>query len=102
MLPEEQTRAQPFEADLIVEADLSRASQSDELADTIDYGALIALVTKIISTERHQLLERVAGRILEETLRTPGVEAAEVVVRKLRPPVPQDVAHSAVRLRRQC
>ena len=42
-LPEEQDRAQPFEVDLDVEADLAaRPGRSDDLADTVDYGAVAA------------------------------------------------------------
>src|SRR5581483_9227757 len=40
VLPEEQVRAQPFEVDLTVEADLRAAGRSDDLADTLDYGAI--------------------------------------------------------------
>ncbi len=36
VLPEEKARRQPFEVDLDVHADLSTASASDDLADTID------------------------------------------------------------------
>ena len=41
--PREQDRAQPFEVDLDVEADLSVAGASDHLPDTVDYGALAAV-----------------------------------------------------------
>ena len=41
-LPEERERAQPLEIDLDVEADLAPAGWSDVLADTIDYGVLLA------------------------------------------------------------
>ncbi len=40
VLPEEQERPQPFEVDLDLEVDLRRAGRSDDLADTVDYGAV--------------------------------------------------------------
>ena len=41
---EEQERPQPFEIDFDVDTDVSTAGQTDDLADTIDYGALIGVV----------------------------------------------------------
>ena len=48
-LPEEQSRAQPFEIDLDVEADLRPAGVSDALHDTVDYGALAHAVERIVT-----------------------------------------------------
>jgi dihydroneopterin aldolase len=96
VLPEEQARAQPFEIDLDVEADLSRAAASDALEDTVDYGALAASVERVVTTERYALLERLAGRIAEVVLADPRVTAVTVTVRKLRPPLPVMVDHVAV------
>jgi len=50
VLPEEKARRQPFEVDMDVHADLGAASLSDDLADTVDYGALCALVAGIADT----------------------------------------------------
>ena len=65
VLPEEQTRAQPFAVDLELTADLGPAGDSDDLADTIDYGAVIDAVVRVVQTERYQLLERLAVRFLK-------------------------------------
>ena len=65
-LPEEQDRAQPFEIDLDVEADLSVAGASDHLADTVDYGAVAAVVAAVVGGERFRLLERLAERVADE------------------------------------
>ena len=40
VLPEEQARAQPFAVDIVAWLDMTAAQESDELADTVDYGAL--------------------------------------------------------------
>lgn len=101
VLPEEQVRAQPFEVDLDVECDLSAAGASDALDDTLDYGEIASTVERIVATERHQLLERVAQRIADDVLAHDARVAAVVVtVRKLRPPVPVDLATAAVRITR--
>lgn len=98
VLPEEQTRAQPFGVDLELSADLGPAGDSDDLGDTIDYGAVIDAVVRLVQTERYQLLERLAARIAvvcREDVRVTGVT---VTVRKLRPPVPASVESVGVRI----
>ncbi len=81
--------------------DARLAGAKDQLDDSVNYAVPIELVHRVISSEQHQLLERVATRICEEVLTLPAVDAVDVVVRKLRPPVPQDVASTAVRLHRR-
>ena len=100
VLPEERERSQPFEFDIDVYTDLADAAASDDLADTVDYGTLCALVAGIADNERFELLERFAGRVAEALLATGPVDAVTVVVRKLRPPVPEDLDTSGVRIHR--
>ena len=99
-LPEEQERRQPFEVDLDVAADLSISGASDELDDTIDYGALCSSVEAVVTGERFVLMERLAQRIAEVVLVDRRVTAVTVTVRKLRPPVPQHLETSGIRIRR--
>ncbi len=101
VLPEEQARPQPLEVDLDVEADLAAAGASDALEDTVDYGALCSVVERVVSAERFSLLERLAARVAEVVLADDRVEAVTVSVRKLRPPVPQQLATSGVRIVRR-
>jgi len=100
-LPEEQLRPQPLEIDLDVVADLAEAGRSDALEDTVDYGALCELVERVVTTERFQLLERLSARLAEVVLNDRRVEEVTVSVRKLRPPVPQQLATSGVRITRR-
>jgi dihydroneopterin aldolase len=100
VLPEERERAQPFEIDLDVEADLSSAGGTDDLHDTIDYGRLCADVSAVADKEQFGLLERFAQRVAEVVLADPKVDAVTVTVRKMRPPVPQHLDSSGVRIRR--
>lgn len=99
-LPAERERAQPFEVDIDLEVDLRKAGSTDSLNDTVNYAHIVGMVDRIIREERHDLLERVAARISEELLGNSLVAAVEVAVRKLRPPVPVDVATTGVRIRR--
>jgi dihydroneopterin aldolase len=100
VLPEERERAQPFEIDFDVVADLRAAGTSDALGDTIDYGALVDAAEKVVTKESWLLLERVAQRIAEELLRFDRVDAVNVTIRKLRPPLANDVNTSAVSITR--
>jgi dihydroneopterin aldolase len=100
LLPEEQLRAQPFEVDLDVELDLGPAGASDHLRDTLDYGELADAVARVVAGDRCALLERLAERIAEEVGADPRVKSVSVAVRKLRPPVPVDVASAGVRITR--
>ena len=98
VLPEEKVCRQP--RDLDVYADLTAALITDDLADTVDYGTLCALVACIADRESFDLMERFASRVAEDVLATSGVEAVTVAVRKLRPPVPEDLTTSGVRIHR--
>jgi dihydroneopterin aldolase len=102
LLPEERERAQPFEVDLDIDADFRDAGQSDDLADTIDYGALSVAVAGVVGGEHADLLEHLAQRIATTVLDLAGPRARSVTVtlRKLRPPVPVDMASAAVRITR--
>ena len=97
-LPEERKRAQPFEVDVDLEADLEPAGHSDVLADTLDYGPLAAAIERVVAQERYALLERLAQRIAEELCLDPRVTRVTVSVRKLRPPVAVDLATAGVRI----
>lgn len=97
-LPEERERRQPLEVDLDLSADLTRATTSDELDDTVDYGAVCEIVERVVTEEQFTLLERLAGRIAEVVLTDPRVQEVTVAVRKLRPPVPQQLDTAGVRL----
>ena len=99
VLAEEQTRAQPFAIDVVLSVDLSSASSSDELGDTVDYGEVTGVVAGIVEGEHFALLERLAGRIVEVVLGLDDrIGAVDVTVTKLRPPVPSDLSSAAVRL----
>ena len=99
-LPEEQDRRQPYEFDVDIVADLP-ATATDVLADTIDYGAVLARIEAVTRDESFQLFERMAQRVAEAVMLDDRIEEVTIEVRKLRPPVPQDVASSGMRLTRR-
>ena len=100
-LPEEHERPQPLELDVDVAADLRAAGDSDRLEDTIDYAALCDAAVGVFAGGHIVLLEAAAHRVAEAVRAVDGrITGVTVVVRKLRPPVPHDLATSAVRVER--
>jgi len=100
VLPEEQTRPQPFEVDLELVVDLAVAGKSDDLDDTVDYAAVCEAVSRVVSSEQYQLLERLAERIAEVCTSDPRVQSVVVEVRKVQPPVRAMLQHVGVRIER--
>jgi dihydroneopterin aldolase len=100
LLPEERTRSQPFELDLDLEVEMAAAVASDDLADTVDYGAVIKAASAIVAGPPHDLLESLAGAIADAVLGHAQVVSVTVTVRKLEPPVAEQVTSTGVRLTR--
>jgi 7,8-dihydroneopterin aldolase/epimerase/oxygenase len=101
VLPEERQRAQPFSLDLDLWLDLDPASDSDDLDDTADYGSLAALAASTVSDRSYRLLEALAGAVADQLLDADDrVAKVAVTVRKLRPPVPLDLASAGVTIER--
>ena len=101
VLPEERERAQPFSLDVVAWVDLTAAQRSDSLADTVDYGALAQAAVEVVEQRSFQLLEALAGQLADVLLTSdPRLQAVEVTVRKLRPPLALQVASTGVRVLR--
>ncbi len=101
VLPEERDRPQPFEVDADVLVDLSPAGASDELADTVDYGAVADRIVATVAGSHRALLEALATEAADAVLGVDGrITRVTLSVRKLRPPLPVDVATVGVRVTR--
>jgi dihydroneopterin aldolase len=102
VLPFEREADQPLELDLDLAVDLAAAGASDDLGDTVDYGAVCDAVAAAVGEGHVALLERLAARVVDAVLAVdPAIAAVTVAVRKLRPPVPHDLATSGVRIVRE-
>ncbi|HET9771982.1 MAG TPA: dihydroneopterin aldolase [Acidimicrobiia bacterium] len=100
VLPEEQSRPQPFEVDVELSVDTGAAGRSDALSDTVDYDALTGRIVAIIEAGGLSLLEALASRMADACRADPRVTAVVVTVKKLHPPIPAHVGHVAVRIER--
>ncbi len=103
VLAEEKTRPQPFEIDLDLSVDLAVAAVSDDLPDTVDYGAVAERVVEIVAGPfSFDLLEAMAGAIAEAALASDlRVTAVTVHLRKLEPPIDADIGSVGVRITRR-
>lgn len=88
VLAEETENGQDFLVDVELILDLEKASKSDDLADTVDYGAICNLVLTAICGTPYKLIEKLAGVIADEILAAASlVEIALVTVHKRSAPV---------------
>lgn len=96
----EKERGQWFVLDVSAGLDLAPAARDDDLAKTVDYGALAREVRGIVESERYDLLESLAERVAAAVLERPGVTSATVRVAKPSPPMDVEVSSVGVEIKR--
>ena len=97
----EAKNGQDFFVDLEIHLDLSKASLSDDLTDTIDYGSLADVVVQEITGERVQLIERLAGRIADRIMKDhPEISNIAVTVHKPKAPISAQASDISVTITR--
>lgn len=97
---EEAKNGQEFIIDVTVVMGLQQAGQSDDLTDTLDYGALAVDIAERVQGERWLLIERVAERVAELILEDDRVAMTEVTVHKPNAPIPLQLGDVAVTIQR--
>jgi len=76
------------------------ASESDDVAETVDYGAIAVTAMEVFKIRR-RTVERVAAQIADALLTSqPRAVWAEVSVEKIAPPIPYVAERAGVRVRR--
>jgi dihydroneopterin aldolase len=96
---------QTFTLDLVVDIDLSHASRSDKLADTVGYDQVIEIASRAFCARRYKLVETAAGAVAEALLdRFRHIRSVRVTVHKPHAPIAArfaDVGVTLVRTRRE-
>ena len=101
VLPVEVEQPQPFEVDVVLELDLAPAGERDDLALTVDYGAVFAIARDVVEGPHVELVEALAERIAAAVLEAqPAAGAVTVRVRKPAAPLPGELAWAGVEIRR--
>jgi len=100
LLPEERDREQPLSFDIDFTRPFAAAATSDDVRHTTNYATVITLTSRLTVEGKFLLLETLVSRVAKKILALDG-EITEVMVRvrKLRPPVPQDVGTVGVSTR---
>ena len=98
-LEEESIIGSDYNIDIIVSANLSKASISDNLSDTVDY----VCINRIVTQEMHiksKLLEHVAKRISDRIFAEISIVAeVKISVSKINPPIGGDVKMVTITLK---
>ena len=97
---EEKLRGQIFLIDVHLRMDLSVAGETDDLSATIHYGELADAIVQRASSERWDLIERVAERTADLVLDDPRVDEVVVTVHKPEVTLPTPVASVSVSVTR--
>lgn len=84
----EKREGQEFVVDVTLHTDTRMAASSDDLRDTIDYGALAQAVVAEIAAGPYDLIEKLAGVIAERVLEEFSPIAVDVLVHKPQAPIP--------------
>jgi len=94
---------QAFKLDLVLEIDLTDASRSDKLKDTVSYDSVVKTVSEAFCARRYRLVEAAAGAAAAAVLeRCPQVRTVRVTVHKPHAPIAatfDDVGVTIVRTR---
>ena len=98
VMPQEARVGGDFVVDLRVGYPLEQAMESDEVADTLNYAALYALVEREMR-QPSKLLEHVAGRIAKAIGREfPQVTSIDLTLTKVNPPMGADCEGAGVEI----
>ncbi|PVZ13003.1 dihydroneopterin aldolase [Actinomycetospora cinnamomea] len=97
----ERRDGQDFVLDLVLEVDLAAAGASDDLADTVDYGALAETAAAVVAGPPRRLIEAVAAEVADRVLADARVAAVEVTLHKPQAPITVPFDDVAVVVRRE-
>jgi 7,8-dihydroneopterin aldolase/epimerase/oxygenase len=103
VMDHEEKVGQRFMIDLELSIDLAPAGQSDKLADTASYSAIVDTATRAFTRESCRLVEAAAAQVADAVLASfPRVTAVRVTVHKPHAPIAaifNDVGVSILRAR---
>jgi len=101
VLEHEQREAQPFHVDVELVMNLQPAAVDDDLAKSVDYGAVFDVTRQIVESTRFRLLEALAEAIAHEILADFPVHEVGVRVRKPQAPIDGTFDYAGVEIWRQ-
>ncbi len=89
-----------YEVDCELLLDLSQPGRTDKLADTVNYAQVYQAIEDIMNNKRYSLIEAIAEDIAFQILLDRRIDEVVVRVRKMMPPIPGNLDHIEVELKR--
>ena len=96
----EKETGRAFEIDCELQVDLAQAGHSDQLADTVDYTKVYALIKDVVEGKAYSLLEGLANELAGLLLDRFPIYRVTLQVRKLHPPIAGQIKHIEVEVTR--
>jgi dihydroneopterin aldolase len=90
-----------FEVDVELVVDMDKPAKSDKLKDTVNYTEVYRIVEQLVAQNRFALLETIAVRLANQILKKFKPQEVVVRVRKKIPPVPGNLDHIEVEVKRK-
>lgn len=99
--PEEKVDGQVFVFDIEAGVNLSKPCESDNVDDTVSYAKIIKTVRRVAQSEKNNLIERVAQRVVDELFKEfEKIETLKIALKKPQAPIKADFNYVAVEFER--
>ncbi len=98
VLPQERVVGNDYVVDVSAEYDISRAMDTDNVADTLNYAEMCQTINEEMGVPS-QLIEHVAGRVAHRLFdRFPAITALRLAITKVNPPMGADCGGAGVEI----
>ncbi|WP_077303769.1 dihydroneopterin aldolase [Terribacillus halophilus] len=102
LFPEENKLGQRFTVDTVLELDLRKAGESDDMTQSIHYGQAYEIIKAVVEGRAKNLIEAVAEEIAKQLFTAFSLlEACTIKVIKPDPPIAGHYESVAVEIRRE-
>ena len=100
--PEEKEDGQHFVFDIDMNVNMTKACHSDNVDDTVSYAKVIKTVTRVVTEEKYDLLERVAQVTADAILgEYPDIFSVHITLKKPEAPMKADFGWVGVEIFRE-
>ena len=81
---EEKQDTQPISIDLEISVDISKASQTDNIEDTINYSEIQKQIKQVVENNEFNLIEKLANDVAIQLLKENTIKKVKINVKKLK------------------
>ena len=100
--PEEKVDGQNFIFDIETSVDLSVPCETDNVDDTVSYAKVIKTVRRVAQSQKDDLIERVAQRIIDALFEEyEKIQSIKISVKKPEAPIKAEFDYVAVQIERE-